>query len=188
MDIIMADLTQEEPLMSETGEAERRYLVLVVGMLAGPGPGRRLYDLSNAQPSRFHVVVPPTRPDYGLTWTERQAHDDANQRLDIILDFTKQMGMNVSGEVSESDDPVEAVRAIGSDFDELIVIDNPHGFARWQARKGLAELRTDPGWPLLHLSANPPIVQSKHFDLDRLKNEFARFLADLKREEATPSP
>jgi hypothetical protein len=44
MDIIMVDLTQEEPLMSETGEAERRYLVLVVGMLAGPGPGRRFYD------------------------------------------------------------------------------------------------------------------------------------------------
>jgi hypothetical protein len=71
------------------------------------------------------------------------------------------MGMNVSGEVSESDDPVEAVRAIGSDFDELIVIDNPHGFGRWQASKGLAELRTDPGWPLLHLSANPPIVQGQ---------------------------
>jgi len=175
-------------LTSDTGKVERRYLVLVVGMLAGPGPGRRLYDLSNAQPSRFHIVVPPTRPDYGLTWTQRQAHDDANQRLDIILDFTKQMGMNVSGEVSGSDDPVEAVRAIGSDFDELIVIDNPHGFARWQARKGLAELRTDPGWPLLHLSANPPFVQGKNFDLDRLKNEFALFLADLKREEAPPSP
>jgi hypothetical protein len=36
----------------------RRYLVLVVGTLAGPGPAGELLRLSRQEPSAFHFVVP----------------------------------------------------------------------------------------------------------------------------------
>jgi hypothetical protein len=54
-------------------EGQRRYLVLAMGTLAGPGPATELLRLSRRQPSLFHVVVPVTVPEYGWTWTEGQA-------------------------------------------------------------------------------------------------------------------
>lgn len=51
--------------MAQEDREVRRYLVLVVGMLAGPNAGEGLYRLSQSQPSRFRLVVPATKPDYG---------------------------------------------------------------------------------------------------------------------------
>jgi hypothetical protein len=58
----------------------RRYLVLVVGTLAGPGPAGELLRLSRQEPSAFHFVVPATVPDYGWTWTETQPLADTRER------------------------------------------------------------------------------------------------------------
>jgi hypothetical protein len=44
-------------------EGQHRYLVLVMGTLAGPGPATELLRLSRRQPSFFHVVVPVTVPE-----------------------------------------------------------------------------------------------------------------------------
>ena len=157
----------------------RRFVVLVVGMLAGPGAGEQIYRLSREQPSTFHFVVPTTVPDYGLTWTEAQARKDANQRLEIMLEFSRAMGIAVDGEVRNTDDPVEGVRAAVAEaeapFDELVVIDRPRGVNRWLAKSKIDQLKLDPGLPIRHFEANPPVVQGKHFDLDELRRHFADF-------------
>jgi hypothetical protein len=61
------------------GSEARRYLVLLIGTLAAPGPATELLRLSQQQPSSFHVVVPATAPQYRLTQTEGQTLADAEQ-------------------------------------------------------------------------------------------------------------
>jgi hypothetical protein len=172
--------------MAEEDREIRRYLVVVVGMLAGPNAGEGLYRLSQRQPSRFQLVVPATKPDYGWTWSEGQALADAKQRLELMLEFTGKLGMRVDGLVYSHAEPVEAVREVVASaeepFDELIVIDRPKGHAqRWMASSSLKQLQDDPGLPITHLEANPPLVQGKDYDPDenrRLFEEWRRGLGD----------
>jgi hypothetical protein len=54
-------------------------------------------------------------PDYGWTWTETQPLADARERIQIMMEFSKAMGLTVRGEVRDSDDPVEIVRQVVQD-------------------------------------------------------------------------
>lgn len=92
------------------GTGVRRYLVLVIGTLAGPGSASELLRRSRRQASAFHFVVPASVPDYGWTWTEGQPVADASERLRIGIEFCTALGLTVQGEVADSDDPVEIVR------------------------------------------------------------------------------
>ena len=171
--------------MGETGQ--RRYLVLAVGTLAGPGPATELLHLSRRQPSLFHVVVPVTVPEYGWTWTEGQALADAKERMQIMTEFGRAMGLNIDVEVVSSDDCVEVVRQAAASasepYDEIIVIDRPHGVRRVFADHAIDKLRDDPGLPLTRLDADPPMRQGKHFDTDELRKDFQDY---LKRTVADP--
>jgi hypothetical protein len=167
--------------MHETGP--RRFLVLVIGTLAGPGPATHLFRLAQREPSTFHFVIPATVPDYGWTWTEGQPLDDARERLRIMMEFGKAMGMTVRGEVRNSDDPVEIVRQVvreaSEPFEELIVIDGARGMRLWLGARALAELKRDPGLPITRFEADPPIRQGKHFDVDALRTLFQNFLREV---------
>jgi hypothetical protein len=161
-------------------EGQRRYLVLAMGTLAGPGPAAELLRLSRQQPSVFHFVVPTTVPEYGWTWTEGQALADATERMQIMTEFGRAMGLNIDVEVVSSDEPVEAVRqaltTASEPYHEIIVIDRPRGVRRWLASHALDELRRDPGLPLTRLEANPPMRQGKHFEVDELRQHFQEYL------------
>jgi hypothetical protein len=108
---------------------------------------------------------------------------DPSQRLQIITDFGKEMGMTVRGEVRDSDDPVEVVRQVvreaSEPFDELIVIDRARGMRLWLEARALAELTRDPGLPISRFEADPPMRQGKHFDLDELRAHFRDFLSEV---------
>jgi hypothetical protein len=158
----------------------RRYLVLLLGTLAGPGPATELLRLSHQQPSFFHLVVPATVPDYGWTWTEGKALADAQERIQIMAEFGSAMGLNVRAEVLPTDDPVDAVRRVVGNapkpFDELIVIDRAKGIRRWVEDRALDELRRDPGLPLNRFEADPPLQQGEEFDVAELRRLFQEFL------------
>ena len=66
------------------------------------------------QPSTS-FVVPATVPDYGWTWTEAQPLADARERIQIMIEFSRAMGLTAQGEVRDSDDPVEIVRQVLGD-------------------------------------------------------------------------
>lgn len=161
--------------------AQRRYVVLTIGSLAGPGPATEFLRRSREQPSSFHFVVPATVPEYGMTWTEGQALADARQRIQIMTEFGTAMGLNVTAEVLPTDDPVDAVRRVVGNapqpFDELIVVDRARGVRRWVKNRALDELRRDPGLPLVRLEADPPLPQGKDFDIDELRRLFQEFLS-----------
>ena len=97
----------------------------------GPA-GTRSSRLSRRQPSLVHVVVPVTVPEYGWTWTEGQALADAKERMQMMSECGRAMGLNIDVEVVSSDDPVEVVRQAvrtGSEpYDEFIVIDDLREF------------------------------------------------------------
>jgi hypothetical protein len=163
--------------------ADRRYLVLLIGTLAGPGPATEFLRLSRQQPSSFHAVVPATVPQYGWTWTEGQALADARERIQILTEFGTAMGLNVEAEVLPTNDPVAAVRqVVGSasqPFDELIVIDRAKGVDRWLEDRALDELRRDPGLPLTRFESDAPMHQGKDFDVAELRQLFQEFLDRL---------
>jgi hypothetical protein len=158
----------------------RRYVVLLIGTLAGPGPATELLRLSQQQPSSFHLVVPATVPESGWTWTEGQALAEARQRIEIMTEFGTAMGLDVRAEVLPTDDPVDSVRRVVGDaserFDELIVIDRAKGIRRWVEDRALEDLRRDPGLPVTRLEADPPLRQGKDFDVDELRRLFQEFL------------
>jgi len=168
-------------------EGQRCYLVLALGTLAGPGPATELLRLSREQPSVFHFVVPVTVPDYGWTWTQGQALADATERMQIMTEFGRAMGLNIDVEVVSSDDAAEVVRhavqSASEPYDEVIVIDRPRGVRGWLADHAVDELGRDPGLPLTRLEANPPMRQGKHFDVDELRQYFHEY---LKRTAAGP--
>lgn len=161
-------------------EARRRYLILVIGTLAGPGPAAELLELSRRTPSVFHFVVPATVPEYGWTWTEGQPVADGRERLAIMLEFGGAMGLRVTGEVRETPDPVEIVRQVVGEaaepYDELIVVDRARGLRRWLENRALDELRRDPGLPITRFEADPPLRQGPSFDVDDLRARFREFL------------
>jgi hypothetical protein len=98
-----------------------------------------------------------------------------------MLEFGTAMGVRVSGDVARTDDPVDAARGAANGFDEMIVIDNPRDLARWRSETALADLAADPGLPLHHFRADPPMTLGKQFDTAELRVHLQRFLADLKR-------
>jgi hypothetical protein len=176
---------REERTMEET--RQRRYLVLAIGTLAGPGPAAELLRLSRREPSFFQFVVLASVPEYGWTWTEAQRVADAEERIQIMTEFGQAMGLNIQAEVVPSDDPVEVVRQAveraSEPFDEIIVIDRAKGLRRWAEDRALDELKRDPGLPLTRLEANPPLRQGKDFDLDELRRLFQDFLRGLPQED-----
>jgi hypothetical protein len=159
---------------------DRRYLVLLIGTLAGPGPATELLRLSQEQPSYFHAVVPASVPEYGWTWTEGQALADAQERIEILTEFGTAMGLNIRGEALATDDPVEAVRQVvanaSNSFDELIAIDRAKGLRQWLENRAIDELRRDPGLPVTRFEANPPMRQGKDWDVAELRRQFQEFL------------
>jgi hypothetical protein len=167
--------------MDDSGQ--RRYLVLLIGSLAGPGPATEFLRLSRERPSSFHAVVPATVPVYGWTWTEGQALADARERVEIMIEFGTAMGLSVQAEVLPTDDPVDAVRRVVAKatepFDELIVVDRAKGVRRWVGDHALEDLRRDPGLPITQLEADPPLPQGKDFDKAELRRRFQEFLSQI---------
>jgi hypothetical protein len=176
---------REERRMEET--RHRRYLVLVIGTLAGPGPAGELLRLSRREPSSFDFLVPASIPKYGWTWTEAQSVADARERIQIVTEFGRAMGLNLQAEVVPSDDPVEVVspghqKGLGALRRDHR--DRPsEGPRRWMENQALDELERNPGLPLTRLEANPPLGQGKEFDLDELRRLFQEFLRSLPQDD-----
>jgi hypothetical protein len=83
---------------------------------------------SEGAPSAFHLIV-PTRP-----WTSGapSGREEAQRALEGALQRMREAGLEVEGEVGDSD-PVTAVHEVWDPrrFDEIIVSTLPTGSSRW---------------------------------------------------------
>jgi hypothetical protein len=85
-----------------------------------------------AGPARFHIVVPATPVQRGLTWDEDEARVVAQDRLTAAIGRLADLDARVTGEIGHRD-PIEATEDAlrGRQVDEVILSTLPPGISRW---------------------------------------------------------
>ena len=110
----------------------RSYLIVANQTLASPTLAEAVKDRLAQDTARFHVVVPATPIQHGLTWDEAEAESAAQERLDGMLAWLRKLGAEASGEVGNKDPIAAAQDALrGHPVDEIILSTLPPGISRW---------------------------------------------------------
>ena len=127
----------------------RSYLIVANRTLASPTLAAAVAQRVAAGEATFHVVVPRTPVQHGLTWDEDEAEAAAQQRLDDVLARLKSMGVAATGEVG-SKDPVDAVHDAlrGREADEIILSTLPVRASRWLGQDVPTKLRRSVNVPV----------------------------------------
>ena len=102
--------------------------------------------------TRFHVVVPQTRPRHGNVIYDEAVRDGAQVRVDLALAFMREEGIEGTGEVGDAD-PLNAARdAIAAHgLDEIIVSTLPAASSGWLRRDLPERLAEETGLPVEHV-------------------------------------
>jgi GABA permease len=110
----------------------RSYLVVGNQTLDSPELEAAIADRGATGPVSFHIVVPATPIQRGLTWDEDEARKAAQARLDDALERFRSAGASVTGEIGHRD-PVEATEDAlrGREVDEVLLSTLPPGMSRW---------------------------------------------------------
>jgi GABA permease len=110
----------------------RSYLVVGNQTLDSPELTQAIAERMAAEPSTFHVVVPATPMQRGLTWDEDEARAIASVRLNEAMTRLRATGAQVTGEIGHRD-PIEATEDAlrGREIDEILLSTLPAGVSRW---------------------------------------------------------
>jgi hypothetical protein len=132
----------------------RSYLVVANLTLGGEHLLEQVRACIAAGPSRFHIMVPATPPQEGLTWSEEDARTAASDRLKEALRRFGELGADVDGEVG-SNRPLDAIAAaLAKDqFDEIILSTLPAGASRWLRMDLPHRVERSFGLPVTHVVA-----------------------------------
>jgi hypothetical protein len=110
----------------------RSYLVVGNQTLDSPELTEAIAERLAAGPSTFHVVVPATPVQRGLTWDEDEARAAASKRLSEALARLQGAGATVTGEIGHRDPIVATEDALrGREIDEILLSTLPTGISRW---------------------------------------------------------
>lgn len=152
----------------------RRLLVAMLHTLAGPTVFDHLYKLAEERPTEFHLMMPVLRPDYGLTWTETQARNDARDRLAMMLEFMTRAGLSATGE-TRTESPPEALELVAQGpagpFDGVVVVWRQKKY-RWLFRREGERFEETLGIPVEAIRADPQVRRSNIEDPDQLREMF----------------
>lgn len=110
----------------------RSYLVVGNQTLDSPELAEVIRERLAAGPAKFHIVVPATPVQRGLTWDEDQARIAAQDRLTAAITRLVELNADVTGEIGHRD-PIEATEDAlrGREVDEVILSTLPPGISRW---------------------------------------------------------
>ena len=110
----------------------RSYLVVGNQTLDSPELAEAIKERMASGPSTFHIVVPATPVQRGLTWDEDEARITAQDRLTAAIGRLVEVGAEVSGEIGHRD-PIEATEDAlrARTVDEVILSTLPPGMSRW---------------------------------------------------------
>ena len=141
----------------------RQYLVVANQTLGGEHLIGRIREYAAAGPSRFHVVVPATRPTDHI-WSEGEVTAAAQDRLDVALAAIRALGAEADGEIGDPN-PLRAVEDAFLDrqFDEIILSTLPPGLSKWLSLDLPGRVATRFEVPVTHVvsSAEPTETGSK---------------------------
>lgn len=134
----------------------RRYLVMANQTLGGEHLARKVQEILQGGPARFHIVVPATPPQEQATWTEGAAVAIAQERLEKALARFRELGAEAEGEVGDPD-PIQAIRDALTDgsFDEIILSTLPAGISRWLKLDLPHRVEKHFDLPVTHVEATP---------------------------------
>lgn len=113
----------------------RRILVIANQTLGGKHLERRIRQLLQEGPCRFHLLVPASPPPH-QAWTEGEALALARERLREALERFQALGAEVEGELGRPGDesPVPVIREVlerDPNFDLILLSTLPPGISRW---------------------------------------------------------
>ena len=110
----------------------RSYLVVGNQTLDSPELAEAIRERMASGPARFHIVVPATPVQKGLTWDEDEARIVAQDRLTAAISRLVELDAEVTGEIGHRD-PIEATEDAlrGREVDEVILSTLPPGMSRW---------------------------------------------------------
>jgi hypothetical protein len=132
----------------------RSYLVVGNQTLDSAILAAAIVERAGHGPATFHVVVPATPIQHGLTWDEDEARAAARERLEAMLDRLREQALDATGEVG-APDPIEAVEdAIrGREIDEILLSTLPPGISRWLGQDVPTRLKGSVPIPVVVLTA-----------------------------------
>jgi hypothetical protein len=126
-------------------------LILANETIAGRALLDRIRERSD-EGARFFVVVPQTRPRHGNVIYDEVVRDSAQVRVDLALEFIRDLGAVGEGEVGDADPfnaAMDAVRA--QPIDEILVSTLPATSSGWLRRDLIERLQESTGLPVEHI-------------------------------------
>lgn len=102
--------------------------------------------------ARFFVVVPQTKPRHGNVIYDEVVRDSAQVRVDLALEFIRDLGAVGEGEVGDADPfnaAMDATRA--QPIDEIIISTLPATSSGWLRRDLIERLEEETGVPVEHV-------------------------------------
>ena len=126
-------------------------LILANETIAG-GPLLERIKQRAEQGARFFVVVPQTRPRHGNIIYDEVVRDSAQVRVDLALEFIRDLGAAGDGEVGDQDPFNAAMDAIRAQpIDEIIVSTLPASTSSWVKRDLIERLEEATNLPVEHV-------------------------------------
>jgi hypothetical protein len=110
----------------------RSYLVVGNQTLDSPELTAAIEERMAGGSAVFHIVVPATPNQRGLTWDEDEALAAAQASLNGALERLRALGAAVTGEIGHRDPIVATEDALrGREVDEVLLSTLPPGISRW---------------------------------------------------------
>ncbi len=126
-------------------------LILANETIAGKALLDRIRSRSE-EGARFFVVVPRVRPRHGNVVYDEVVRDSAQVRVDLALEFIRDLGAVGSGEVGDEDPFNAAMDAVrGQPIDEIVVSTLPATSSGWLRRDLIERLEEETGLPVEHV-------------------------------------
>jgi hypothetical protein len=126
-------------------------LILANETIAGKALLDRIRERSE-EGARFFVVVPQTKPRHGNVIYDEVVRDSAQVRVDLALEFIRDLGAVGEGEVGDADPfnaAMDATRA--QPIDEILVSTLPATSSGWLRRDLIERLQEETGVPVEHV-------------------------------------
>jgi hypothetical protein len=126
-------------------------LILANETIAGKALLDRIRERAD-QGSRFFVVVPQTRPRHGNVIYDEVVRDSAQVRVDLAVEFIRDLGAAGDGEVGDQDPFNAAMDAVRHHpIDEIIVSTLPSTSSGWLRRDLIERLEEATNLPVEHV-------------------------------------
>lgn len=126
-------------------------LILANETIAGGALLDRIKERSE-EGARFFVVVPQTRPRHGNVIYDDVVRDSAQVRMELAVEFIRDLGAVADGEVGDSDPFNAAIDAFHAQpIDEIIVGTKPASSSAWIKRNIIERLEEETSVPVEHV-------------------------------------